>query len=158
MTTNRFELFTRLMGGEDNLPPKLPTPPQASSDTNNGDATMAGLESKTGAPKNLTDAFGNLHVRDLDDHLPSTSFSAPSAPAYDNRHNKHLHEPVKEADIDEDFTLDPHKGEPSSRGMSFCSFLAFSKFPYKYVEQQFLQQIATAFFDQNKFFGRDWDV
>ncbi|KAM0720099.1 hypothetical protein Q7P37_004235 [Cladosporium fusiforme] len=159
MEANRFEIFTRLMGGEEHLPPRLPTPPQARDEATN-DCEMTDFEDDMTAPRNLTDAFGNLHVRDLDDYLTSTDFPAPSAPAYDNRHNQQSTQPpaVKEYSTEQDFTLDPHKGEPSARGMSFCSFLALSKFPYKYVDPEFLQQIATAFFDQNKFYNRDWDI
>lgn len=157
METNRFEVFTRLMGGEDNLPPRLPTPPQASSASIDA-STTTGHEDETSAPKKLTDAFGNLHVRDLDDYLGTTAFPVPSAPAYDNRHNRQSNAPVRNPDKQVNLTLDPRKGEPSDLGMSFCTFVAFSKFPYKYVEQTFLQQIATVFFDQNKLFDRDWDM
>lgn len=131
METNRFAIFTRLMGGE--VPPRLPTPPQASHDTTHhtGEAKTDANAEITSQP--LTDAFGNLHVRDLDDYLPSTATTAFPLPAYKNQRKQPAH-PVRAAEHDlteRDFLLDPRKGEASLQGESFCSFVAFGKFPYK---------------------------
>ena len=57
-----------------------------------------------------------------------------------------------------DFTLDPRKDEPSEIGMSFCTFLAFTKFPYKYVDKAFSQPITSSFFDGGKIFNKSWDL
>ena len=42
--------------------------------------------------------------------------------------------------------------------MSFCPFIAFTKFPYKYVDPAFRQPIATAFFDAGKIYNRSWEL
>jgi len=145
--TDRFALFTRLVGGSDNLPPRLPTPPPKPAIDSN-------ISEK---PKDIVDAFGNLIV--YDDFV----FSAPQSQAKTQagRPYRHITNKAKgnESETDSgDFTLDPRKGEPAAIGTSFCPFLALAKFPYKYVDQFFRQPIASAHFDEGKIYDRKWDV
>lgn len=161
MSTEKFEIYTRLMGGEQNLPPKLPTPPPTASST---DRPSADLKDEESNPNKIVDAFGNLQT--YDDFVAAHPFPAPEAPAYDNRHAakpqqnsaapRRSEQRASETDIE--FTLDARKGEPSELGMSFCPFLAITKFPYKYVDSAFRQPIATAFFDEGKIYNRSWDL
>ena len=156
----RFEIYTRLMGGKDNLPPQLPISPPSLLHPTNGSAS-ADLNEEDTNPRNVADAFGNLQT--YDDFVADHSFPAPHAPAYDNRHAGKAQQtinssrPAGEADEFE-FTLDPRKDEPSELGMSFCPFLAITRFPYKYVDPAFLQPIASAFFDGNKVYNKSWDL
>jgi len=160
MADKRFELYTRLMGGKDNLPPKLPTPPPSLHPTNGSDEQPStDLSEKDAHPAKIVDAFGNLQT--YDEFV--TAFPAPAAPAYDNRHTvkpqqQHPAERVTRDADGIDFTLDPRKDEPSEIGMSFCTFLAFTKFPYKYVGKAFSQPITSSFFDGGKIFNRSWDL
>jgi hypothetical protein len=140
---DRFDAFTRLVGGKDNLPPKLPTPPPQPE-------PYANIPEK---PKDIVDAFGNLQIYDEfvrsgprprakgqpPHHIPSTSHRSEAADSGD-------------------FTLDSRKGEPAAIGTSFCPFLAISKFPYKYVDQFFRQPMASAHFDEGKIYNRKWDL
>ena len=162
MADERFEIYTRLMGGKDNLPPKLPTPPPSLHPTNGNDKqTSADVNGEEVSHDKIVDAFGNLQT--YDDFVTAHPFPAPQAPAYDNRHAGKTQQPgptrreINEAD-ETDLTLDPHKDEPSEIGMSFCPFIAFTKFPYKYVDPAFRQPIATAFFDGGKIYNRSWDL
>lgn len=160
MADERFEIYTRLMGGKDNLPPKLPTPPPSLHQTNDSDEhTTTDQNEKEANPRKIVDAFGNLQT--YDDFV--TAFPAPHAPAYDNRHAGKAQQARPAAretseGTDIDFTLDPRKDEPSEIGMSFCTFTAFTKFPYKYVDRAFLQRLATSFFDGGKIYNRSWDL
>lgn len=154
MVLDRFEVYTQLMGGRHNLPQKLPTkppPPTAADDKPSTDFDDEGANSS------IVDAFGNLQT--YDNFVTSTAFPAPPAPAYDSRHamqqNSHL---SHSQDTLVDFTLDSRKGKPSEIGMSFCPFLALTKFPYKYVEGAFRQPIAAAFFDEGKVYNRSWHL
>ena len=52
--SDRFDVFTRLVGGKDNLPPRLPTPPPKPAPDEN-------IPEK---PKDIVDAFGNLQTYD----------------------------------------------------------------------------------------------
>lgn len=162
MADEKFEIYTRLMGGKDNLPPRLPTPPPSLHPTNgNGEQTSADVNGEDASQDRIVDAFGNLQT--YDDFVTAHPFPAPQAPAYDIRHAGKTQQPgptrreTSEAD-ETDFTLDPRKDEPSEIGMSFCPFIAFTKFPYKYVDPAFRQPIATAFFDGGKIYNRSWDL
>jgi hypothetical protein len=163
MADERFEIYTRLMGGKDNLPPKLPTPPPPSLHTTNGsdEQASADVNEEDVSQNKIVDAFGNLQT--YDDFVTAHHYPAPQAPAYDNRHAGKPHQPGptrgERSEADEtDFTLDPRKDEPSEIGMSFCPFIAITKFPYKYVDRAFSQPIATAFFDAGKIYNRSWEL
>lgn len=157
MATSRFELFTQLVGGEQKLPPRLPTPPP-SHDTR--DQAHANLDEDEQDSKKIVDAFGNLKT--YDDLGANIEYSAPPAPASTNRQASKPQQNTtvvrSEGATDCDFTPDSRKGEPSELGMSFCPFLAIAKFPYKYVAAEFRQPIATAFFDEGKIYDRPWDL
>ena len=145
---DKFDVFTQLVGGKDNLPPKLPTPPPPS------DNNIHNPEEKTA---DIVDAFGSLQT--YDDFVNSGPLSHIRGQAARPRH--HVTSPSKEnrSEADSgDFTLDPRKGEPAPAGTSFCPFLAIAKFPYKYVDSSFRQPIATAFFNEGKIYNRKWDL
>ena len=160
MADKRFELYTRLMGGKDNLPPKLPTsPPSLHPSNGSAEQPSTDLKEKETSPRKIVDAFGNLQT--YDEFV--TAFPAPAAPASDDRHAGKPQQPHPAASETREageftFTLDSHKGKPSEIGMSFCTFLTFTKFPYKYVDKAFSQPITSAFFDGGKIFNRSWDL
>jgi hypothetical protein len=167
MAEEKFDTYTRLMGGKRNLPPKIPTsPPSLQPPATSSDQSLTEPEDEEANPGKIVDAFGNLQT--YDDFVTAHPFPAPSAPAYDNRHagkpqpnNPSSHanrSTASEADVDSDFTLDPRKDGPSELGMSFCPFLAITKFPYKYADSALRQPIATAFFDGGKIYNRSWDL
>ncbi|KAF1951969.1 hypothetical protein CC80DRAFT_495619 [Byssothecium circinans] len=41
---------------------------------------------------------------------------------------------------------------------SFAPIVALSKYPYKFCDQAYIQDIASAFFDVGKFWAREWDL
>ena len=158
MPLDRFEVYTQLMGGRHNLPQKLPPKSPTKEPTSNIE------DDEEPELNNIVDAFGNLQTYDsfVTSQLTSQPFPAPPAPAYDNRHAQNLSHSSRDqgrtCDALTDFTLDSRKDEPSPPGMSFCPFLAVTKFPYKYVEGSFRQPIATAFFDEGKIYNRSWHL
>lgn len=149
---DKFDVFTRLVGGKDNLPPKLPTPPPPSLPAS--DSNIPDSKEKTA---DIVDAFGNLQT--YDDFVNSGPSSHIRGQTATPRH--HINNTSREngsAADSGDFILDPRKGEPAPIGTSFCPFLAIAKFPYKYVDSSFRQPIATAFFDEGKIYNRQWDL
>lgn len=50
------------------------------------------------------------------------------------------------------------RGELAASHDKFTPIIALSKYPYKYCNKDCMQAIATAFFDQGKFWARDWDL
>lgn len=59
---------------------------------------------------------------------------------------------------DLDFTFDERKGRYSPLGISFSPFLAVTKYCYKFVNKSLMQPLASAFFDADKIWSRDWDL
>jgi hypothetical protein len=49
-------------------------------------------------------------------------------------------------------------GDLASPRHHFTPILALSKYPYKYCNKSHMQDIASAFFDQGKFWQREWDL
>lgn len=59
---------------------------------------------------------------------------------------------------DIDLTLESRCGEPAPRHIKFTPFAAVCKFPYKFVCDDLRQPLASAIFDSNKIYDRDWDL
>jgi len=53
---------------------------------------------------------------------------------------------------------DLQRGDLASPRHHFTPIQALSKFPYKYCDKSHMQNIASAFFDQGKFWQREWDL
>lgn len=164
MATNRFEIFTRMVGGEHSLPPKLPKPSTPKNEKTHDHSMQSESAEQNGREeskdKNPVDAFGNLKT--FDDFLaeapyPATAATARRAPKTGVAGASQSRDTLDEGEA-EDLTLDPRKGEASELGMSFCPFLAITKFPYKFVGAEFRQPLATAFFDEGKIYNRHWNM
>ncbi|KAI4706462.1 hypothetical protein J4E89_008880 [Alternaria sp. Ai002NY15] len=53
---------------------------------------------------------------------------------------------------------DLQRGDLASPRHHFTPIQALSKYPYKYCDKSHMQDIASAFFDQGKFWQREWDL
>ncbi|KAI4944280.1 hypothetical protein J4E91_008837 [Alternaria rosae] len=53
---------------------------------------------------------------------------------------------------------DLQRGDLVSPRHHFTAIQALSKYPYKYCDKSHMQDIASAFFDQGKFWQREWDL
>ncbi|KAI4645459.1 uncharacterized protein J4E78_009369 [Alternaria triticimaculans] len=53
---------------------------------------------------------------------------------------------------------DLQRGDIASPRHHFTPIQALSKYPYKYCDKSHMQDIASAFFDQGKFWQREWDL
>ncbi|KKK14207.1 hypothetical protein P175DRAFT_0515516 [Aspergillus ochraceoroseus IBT 24754] len=52
----------------------------------------------------------------------------------------------------------PVNSLPSPHDGAFCPLLAISKFPYRHVRGDLMQQVASRFFDKGQFWERTWDL
>ncbi|KAE8825468.1 hypothetical protein PTNB73_08468 [Pyrenophora teres f. teres] len=54
--------------------------------------------------------------------------------------------------------IDLQRGDLASARNHYTPIQALAKYPYKYCEKTHMQGIASAFFDQGKFWEREWDL
>jgi len=53
---------------------------------------------------------------------------------------------------------DLQRGQLASSRHRFAPIRGWSKYPYAFCDEPRTQAIASAFFDQGKFWGREWDL
>ena len=71
--------------------------------------------------------------------------------------NLQLH-PLPMMECPGDVPFDARKGEPAPRGVELATFGAVTKYCYKYAPRELMQPMATAYFDADKIYRRDWDL
>ena len=150
-----MELFKELVGGEQNLPPKLPKPEPGA---------QQGTKSSREEASDMLDAFGNLQV--YDEFLAKQpAVGEPVPPRAQQRTTKPKaasHNPGSTGHTvqDEDETgweMDPRAGELSDVGTTFVPWLAAAKFPYKFIDETYRERVDT-FFAGGKLYLRGWDL
>lgn len=131
---SRLEQLIALLGGEQNLPEKLPEPEP--------DIPAAIEEEEEEQPPPI--------IRD-----PNVKpFKCPQP----QPQTKIKLNPVPLMEYEDDIPFDARKGEPAPLGVEFVPFEAVTRYCYKYVSKEFMQPMATAFFDADKIYRRDWDL
>lgn len=154
-----MERFINLVGGKQNLPPKMPPPPKS----NPAEAPAPNQEEFDQLPS-VDEALMATNA-DQEKGIAST-YKPTSQPVKHNNHNdqpdirpnKPVAAPVPRDISSDELALDARAGEPAPRGMKFCPFLAVTKFCYKFAPRNLQQPLATAFFDGNKVWNREWDL
>jgi hypothetical protein len=143
-----MDRFMNLIGGEQNLPPKrIPTPPPAPSEDDNGDiAKLPTVEEIMAKYPIDKPSYLNKSAGTTPQHLPSQ-----------HKNPSHVPPPLT-AEERELFKFDPRCGESSPRGLTFSPFAAVTKYCYKFLDKEYSQLVATAFFDEGKIFNREWDL
>ncbi|KAK5173931.1 uncharacterized protein LTR77_002612 [Saxophila tyrrhenica] len=149
--TSRMDRLVKVLGGEENLPPKKPQA-QASAPSNTNvnpteDVADPSSNTKTQDGEDSAVEWWNLqpqlHLHEPDPTAPGPA-TTPTTP--------HM------ADGDSHYNFDPRRGEPAPLGMGYCPFAAVVKYPYKFVKADLRQPLATAFFDASKIWNREWDL
>ncbi|KAK5130629.1 hypothetical protein LTR08_001888 [Meristemomyces frigidus] len=148
-----MERFVLLIGGEEKLPPKMPQPPPAAAspeaEAEHGSDDRDDISKLPSVDAVITEESlwqrAQKHNASLPRGVLQPQFTPTSAAA--------PHEPV-------DLSIDTRMGDPAPLGISFTPFGAVTKLCYKsdIVRQPFRQPLATAFFDANKIYTRDWDL
>jgi len=153
-----MDLFTELIGGEQNMPPKISQPAKPDHDT----------DKENDKKKDILDSFGNLQIYDevlaqqpaVGTKPPQqTQRKKPTKPKAASQDpaptGPQAPKPVGE---DSDWELDPRMGEESEVGMSFVPWLAIAKFPYKFINPAYKERVDVTFFAGGKLYTRGWDL
>jgi hypothetical protein len=138
-----MDRLIKVLGGEEHLPPKLPQPATVSPQQQAANTSNQDIQ-----PINdfLQERFQS-HGSDWWNATPKIPVSASHIPLQ-----------TSPAVAPMSYPFDPRKDEPAPLGVNFCPFIAITKLPYKFVKKEFMQEIATAFFDEGKIWSREWDV
>ncbi|CAK4031612.1 hypothetical protein DOTSEDRAFT_58207 [Lecanosticta acicola] len=138
---SRVDQLIALLGGPANLPPKLPRQSQETEPTANEGPDDDDDDDDIPPPVQ----------RDPDLKRPTLLQPlfqpAPNSPA-----------PMYTSDGESDFPLDGRKGQPAPLAIKFVPFIAVTKYCYKFVPKQRMQPLASAFFDADKIYNRDWEL
>ena len=152
-----LERFLNLVGGEQNLPPISSTRSATKEEPASGpddleklpsvEEVIAECERENAAyrPQNL--ALFPSSTQPQANPLQQVTQAGLNVPA-----------PAMQELTSSDLLLDPRAGEPAPQGVGFTPFLAVTKFCYKFVPHAYQQPLATAFFDANKIWRREWDL
>ena len=133
-TLSRMDRLIKALGGEENLPPQLPqpvvvTPPSEDNPKQDGSTEAAKQEASQG------EDWWNATPRIAQPPPPSVQHPRMSTST-----------PI------------PGDGKVAPLGLNFCPLIPITKFPYKFVKREFMQEIASAFFDEGKIWSREWEV
>lgn len=131
---SRFDQLIALLGGEQNLPEKLPEPDLSTEPEPEPEEEEQ--------PPPIT----------RDPNLKPPRYPQPQP------QNKIKLNPVPAMEFEEDVPFDGRKGEPAPLGVEFATFGAVVRYCYKYAPREYMQPMATAFFDADKIYRRDWDL
>lgn len=153
MSSSRAQRLLGLLNDDILALPKAPSPeppppvPTTEHHLTN-DVTVQASRAWQGSPEPRTsddqDISALAHALALDERAPSPSNSESS------------HEPDPH---DEDRSPDLYPGDLAIwREESYVSIQVASKFPYKFVNRAYSDQVAKKFFDRNQFWNRDWDL
>lgn len=131
---DRLAQFLAFLGGPENYLPKLPKPALVQ------EQPFEDHEDELPPPPPIDPNHKPIYARDLIKPVQSK----PGVVTMSN-------EPL-------DFSFDSRCGQPAPLGICFCPFLAVTKYCYKFVSKKLMQPLATAFFDAEKIWSRDWDL
>ena len=150
-----LERFLNLAGGEQNLPPI--SKPRTKEKTTSGSEELEKLPSVEEIVaecerENVAYRLQNLAL------FPSGTQPQANSPQQLTQAGLTVPAPAMQELTSSDLLLDPRAGEPAPQGISFTPFLAVTKFCYKFVPHAYQQPLATAFFDANKIWCREWDL
>ena len=153
-----MDLFSELIGGEENMPPKISQPANPEG---------AGTEEDDKKSK-IIDSFGNLQIYDeVLLRQPAVGAKRPQQNQQKKRTKPQAasqdpaptgRQASQQVGEECDWELDPRMGEQSEVGMSFVPWLAAAKFPYKFINRDYKDRIDLDFFAGGKAYTRGWDL
>lgn len=150
---NRMDLFLEMIGGEEALPRKLTPPPPEEKEEPDPPSSIWDTDYQTEEYLKAPRAPGVTEelVRFNYESRPRPFCSGASPGQSSGPPSRALSADVK-------VPFDVKKGERLPVGTALSPFIAVTKYCYKYVPKQWSQTLATAFFDQDKIYDREWDM
>ena len=155
-----LERFTNLAGGEQHLPPFSAASSEPSTTKEKATVISEEFEKLPSVEEVIAECEReNAAYRRQNPALFSSGTQSRANPLQqDNQAGVPRLTPAMQELTSSDLLLDPRAGEPAPQGISFTPFLAVTKFCYKFVPRTYQQPLATAFFDANKVWCREWDL
>ncbi|KAI6866013.1 hypothetical protein D0864_11495 [Hortaea werneckii] len=150
-----LERFLNLAGGEQTLPPI--SKPRTKEKPISGSEELEKLPSVEEVVAECERENAAYRLQNLA-LFPSGTQPQANSPRQPTQAGMTVPAPSMQELTSSDLLLDPRAGEPAPQGISFTPFLAVTKFCYKYVPHAYQQTLATAFFDANKIWCREWDL
>lgn len=176
MAEARLNHLKALLGGQ--LPPRedqqlTPTGTSSSSAAAPTEPKVEALNWDNVTPFDALTTVDDF-LAQADPHIvQDASHVVEDAPRAANRHRSNapklargpMTEPIRpvftpkaSTSVDVNPVANLRQGEPAPTGGSFCPLLAVTKFPYRFVGSQYKQPIASAFFDGEKIWNREWGL
>nr|POF15218.1 putative nucleolar protein c2c4.08 [Quercus suber] len=146
MAPSKMDDFISLIGGEHNLPVQLEQLP-AVDEAHTQSTTTTDPDELYNRLDHVVEYRSAGSTNTATPPPPRKTTSAASPPLTPSARS-----------IDVDVGLDPHCGQPAPLGLSFCPWQPVSRFCYRFVKREWQQPLASAFFDGNKIWDREWDL
>lgn len=151
----RLARLDKALGGR--YPPKLPPPPKKIEEEVpkiTRAEQLAALEAYeiSQLPKPVHDPVLFAFQTEQVAKIRARELARANAPVQINGQTRTM------ASFEGDIPFDNRKGQPAPLGIKFVPFIAVTKWCYTYAPKHLLQPFATAFFDGDKIYARDWDL
>ncbi|KAJ4370007.1 hypothetical protein N0V83_005771 [Neocucurbitaria cava] len=164
----RLERLRKLVQADvDALPDRAVSPEaprgSASDNEDSGGVSLDSEQSQTSTVKQSTPAEANTPIKEASAVAPTEDnterrfvWIKDAESSYNPGHMRPSVAPPKATT--QLAAIDPHRGDLVSARHHFTPISALAKYPYKFCNKDHMQSIASAFFDQGKFWEREWDL
>lgn len=146
-----MDRFVTMIGGENALPPKVPTP--------NGKQEEVDIPQPREAPLHHTDddSHENQHLPNANSTYQLSEIEVALSQVKQESASSSLSS-SNASSSDGKAPFDARKGEHLPSNVELTPFLAITKYCYTSVPYRWSQSLATAFFDAGKIYRRDWSL
>jgi hypothetical protein len=148
-----MDRFLQMIGGEDALPPKTTSTSPSDDTSDEASSTRA----KQADPPFHHTQYDSQEYQLLPKPNPTFESALPQVKQSPDITNP-ISDPPRAFSISGNAAWDPRKGALLPANTELSPFVAITKYCYKYVPKQWSQPLATAFFDSNKIYTRDWSL
>ncbi|KAK5110068.1 hypothetical protein LTR62_006313 [Meristemomyces frigidus] len=154
-----LDRFIALIGGEQNLPP-ISTEENVVDDTDDHTTTATTTEKDGDELPSIyeVEMMNEKYDQEAQERQRFLKQDGSEATAAMDGNVSSLGSQLANTSLRPSGPLTTRFGEVAPRGFTFVPFVAVTKFCYEFVPQQWSQPLASAFFDNNKIYERQWDL